>query len=274
MDIVELYGCLSRDTRLQKTWERNQPRVDRSLEAPLIVRTPREVATAALLVVKLRFEPQAHTHLLATRDADLIAFARSQKPGGSRLANLLEGTQADGIARSTAIHSLLFYRDRSAENPLVRLPWSGEALRALALADPGTLVNPSLRVTSPRAVAGVVGVAALLMSDAHALDDESLRAALLAIPGVGPERADAVGVFGLRRTWPITDDYLWKLLLSHGCIPQDAARCTTYQQRQRFFRPHWAALVKSRPSEDPNELAATLYLWADEAARNGHVYSS
>ena len=78
----------------------------------------------------------------------------------------------------------------------------------------------------------------------------------------------------MRRPWPIADEYLWRLLLSHGCIPPDAAACKTYQQRQWLFRPLWKALVNSWPMEDPNELAATLYLWADEAARYGHVYSS
>ena len=77
MDIVELYGCLSRDVRLQRNWERNQPRVDRCLEAPLMVsEAAREVATAALLVIKLCFEPQAHKHLLATCDRELIAFRK------------------------------------------------------------------------------------------------------------------------------------------------------------------------------------------------------
>ena len=168
----------------------------------------------------------------------------------------------------------MFYRNRSTGNPLVRMPWSREGLRKLASADAASLINPALRVTSPRAAAGVVGVATALLSDAQALDDGSVRDALLAIPGLGAERADAVGVFGLHRTWPVTDDYLWRLLLAHGCIPPDAAACKTYQQRQRAFRPLWTALVNSRPMEDSNELAATLYLWADEAARYGHVYSS
>jgi len=40
--------------------------------------------------------------------------------------------------------------------------------------------------------------------------------------------------------------------------------------RRSMVQAQWG----SRPTEDPNELAATLYLWADEAARYGHVYSS
>jgi len=49
--LVAVYQALRADPRLQKNWEENQPRLDRCLEAPLIARTSREIATAALLAV-------------------------------------------------------------------------------------------------------------------------------------------------------------------------------------------------------------------------------
>ena len=36
MKITDLYRSLRDDSRLQKNWERNQPRIDRAFESPLI----------------------------------------------------------------------------------------------------------------------------------------------------------------------------------------------------------------------------------------------
>ena len=41
--IVQFYQALKNDNRLQKNWEKNQSRIDRAFEAPMIARTVRNV---------------------------------------------------------------------------------------------------------------------------------------------------------------------------------------------------------------------------------------
>lgn len=276
MNVVELYSALRNDPRLQKDWEQNQPRVDRAFEAPLIARTPREVATSALLVVKLSFEPAASAYLRPEVDLALVEFGRSQGAGGARLANIIQRKRpADQVALAASIHSLRFYHERATASPLIRLPWSESAYRAIADAQPDQLINPALRPTSAHRKA--IGIAALarLLADPNTIkrSDEQLRADLRQVPSLGPERADAVGVFAFRRPWPIVDQYMWSLLSAHRVITESDAHIGAYDSRRNAFTPHWQALSAAFP-DNLNELAATLYLWADEAGRFGYTYDS
>lgn len=269
MDFVNLYEALCDDPRLQKNWERNQPRIDRALEAILIVRTPREVSTACLLACKLRFEPAATACRPPAFDKGLIAWARTQKQGGARLANIAEGkTPADQAARMAAVCALVYYRNRAEVNELVKLPWTHKGLTQLGAATPENVINPALKPTQvARAAEGLPRLAALLNSP-PAMEGDILRALLRDIPGLGPERADAVGCFAFRQPWPIVDEYLWQLLLRHQIIGPEAAKVSGYDRRRKLFTPHWQRLLTAGLG-DPNELAATLYLWADEAQRYG-----
>lgn len=271
MDIVDLYAALRDEPRLQKNWERNQPRFDRALEAILIVQTPREIATASLLAVKLRFEPTAAGLRAPRPDVELAAWARTQGRGGARLAEMLEGgTPANEQAMAAAACSLRFYRDRGGANELVRLPWTSEGLARLAAAPPDNVINPALKPTSKYAAAGLPRLAALLGRPLP-LTDDGLRAQLRAIPGLGPERADAVGCFAYRQPWPIVDEYLWKMLIRHESICTDLAGASGYDRRRVLFEPYWQRLTHAGLG-DPNEIAAALYLWADEAERYGFRY--
>ena len=273
MTIIDLYVALRDDPRLQKNWERNQPRIDRTLESPLIARTSREVATAALLAIKLRFVPEAAAFLAVQPDAGLVTFARTQGSGGTRLANVLEGKRdADDTAKAAAFHTLAFYRNRAQANGLLRLGWTDAALVTVGKATVDDLINPALRPSSAeRKAKGVAALAAMLPTGQRDADDDRLRAELRDVPGLGPERADAAGVFGFHRPWPIVDQYLWSLLARHGIITAADAEVKSYDARRRAFDPHWKQLCSVFP-EDLNQLAATLYLWADEAERFGHSY--
>jgi len=275
MKITDLYRSLRDDSRLQKNWEQNQPRIDRAFEGPLIARTPREVATAALLSIKMRYLADGDGFFEASADAELISFARTQGAGGARLANVIEGkTFSDQFARTAALHAITFYYDRSAPNPLVRALWPNPALEALSQADPAGLINRALRPTwAERKARAVIAIADLLCTmDIDNTSDERLRETLRSLPGLGPERADAVGVFAFHRPWPILDNYLWKLLARHGVLDEHEAGIKSYDGRRKMFGPLWKALVEEMP-ENLNEIAATLYLWADEAERFGFTYS-
>lgn len=275
MTITDLYRAMQTDGRLQKSWEKNQPRVDRAFEAPLIARTPREVATAALLVIKLHCLPDRHDYLDVRHDDDLLTFARSQGAGGTRLANIISGkTKADETAHAAAVHTASYYRDRSAANELVRAPWLEAALCKLTNADPSQIISPALRPTySERKARAVIKLAALLCEGgSQAGSGEAFRTRLRSIEGLGPERADAVGVFAFHQPWPITDSYLWRLLARHGVIDEEVGSIKSYDGRQKAFASHWQDLQQATGT-DANQLAATLYLWADEAERYGFTYS-
>ena len=274
MDIVELYFALQCDSRLQKNWEQNQPRIDRALESPLIVRIPREVATAVLLAIKLTFEPAAKVFLHPEIENGLIEFANSQGPGGVRLANIISGKNpADEVAKSAAIHAIRYYRNRATASPLIRLPWSASTMTAIASATPAQLMNPALCVPFwERKAMAVTRLAKILVNpEISRQQDNALRAQLQSIPGLGPERADAMGVFAFFRPWPIVDNYLWSLLTSHGILNTHEQEIKMYEKRRNAFAAHWRTLL-SKVSTKPEEVAASLYLWADEAGRFGYKY--
>lgn len=274
--IEALYEAMKKDDRLQRNWERNQPRLDRALESPLIARTPREVATATLLAAKLKFEPCAERFREIGSSSIVMEFARSlDKRVATRLLKVLQGTEADHIAKAAVVHSLSFYADRAGDNPLVRLPWSPEALSRLATASPAEVINAALKPTLGVASTGtcVARLCGLFLSDVQASSDIELRARLRSkeFPGLGPERADAVGVFAFQRPWPIVDDYLWRLLYAHGVITEQEFSARGYDSRRRVFEPHWRRLMSANHGT-PNAIAATLYLWADEASKSGYRY--
>jgi len=270
--IVDLYRCMQVDPRLQKDWETNQSRVDRCLEAPLIVNTFREVATAALLWLKLRFETDSRDVPVSGFSPELLTWARDHRrdscKGGPRLANVVQNPESTDDERHSAIASLHFYHDRAGPNSLVRLRWSDAGIRALAQAPPLETVTPRLRVTNWRkASEGVVAVAALL------LDPPSpVTRPLPKMPGIGDERSDAIGVFALRQGWPIIDKALWELCSNHGVLSPEEAPVASYPARRKVFAKYWDELKRALPSDEPGNLAATLYLWSNEASRFGFRY--
>jgi len=107
----------------------------------LIQRAPREIATYAL--VRLRFA--AMPELLVTcrsacpcnADEDrtphaLAKWGKTAGPGGTSLARMLDTDSGIATPASLAALAVLeYYRDRRAENPAVRMPWTENGLRKL-----------------------------------------------------------------------------------------------------------------------------------------------
>lgn len=269
--IVRLYEAMGADERLQKDWEKNQPREDRCLESPLIVMTPREVATAALIWLKVQFEPCTRSLDKPEPDGALLEWAQVHRrdlcKGGPRLVKVIQNLEATQQEKWGAMASLAYYRDRSAQNSLVRCRWSHDGLQALAEASVEQVQAPHLRVTSKNAPMGVIGVAGLLIDP-----PEPVTRPLPEIPGVGEERSDAIGVFGFSQGWPITDGALWRICTRHGVFTAEEATAEGYARRNKLFRRHWEALLTAFPSVEPGEIAATLYLWTNEADRYGFQY--
>ena len=61
------------------------------------------------------------------------------------------------------------------------------------------------------------------------------------------------------------------MLARHEVISADEAKVSPYNARRRVLDSHWQELIGSGIAS-PNEIAATLHLWADEAGKFGYRY--
>ena len=147
-DVTALFAALERCPGLQrKEWERHQAGIDRGMEAVLIQRAPRELATYALLRVRLQAMPGlwhacSQTAWPPPTLQPLMAWGRTQGMGGAALANVLatEGQHPIPSHRGlAALASLAFYHDRAAANLAMTAPWTEAGFARLA-----TLAIPTL----------------------------------------------------------------------------------------------------------------------------------
>jgi endonuclease-3 related protein len=63
---------------------------------------------------------------------------------------------------------------------------------------------------------------------------ERLRQKLLKVKGIGPETADSILLYGLRKPIFVVDAYTKRILLRHGIIPENAS----YEETQKLFMRH------------------------------------
>ncbi len=81
-----------------------------------------------------------------------------------------------------------------------------------------------------------------------ALDRARVRERLLALPGVGPETADAILLYALGAPAMVVDEYLRRIATRHGLVPENAK----YAEVQALAE---AAFAPGRERESANELA-------------------
>jgi len=62
----------------------------------------------------------------------------------------------------------------------------------------------------------------------------ALREKLLRVKGIGPETADSILLYGLRKPIFVVDAYTKRILLRHGLIPEKAS----YEEVQKVFMDH------------------------------------
>lgn len=79
---------------------------------------------------------------------------------------------------------------------------------------------------------------------------EVLRVKLLALPGVGPETADAILLYALGHAQPMADEYLRRIVTRHGLI-EDRGKTVRYEDLATLTRGAFAA--------DPEKKKAALY---------------
>jgi endonuclease-3 related protein len=69
---------------------------------------------------------------------------------------------------------------------------------------------------------------------------KALRSRLLALPGVGPETADAILLYALNHPVPVVDEYLRRIVLRHGLATPDLGR-KGYEQLADLMRSAFVA---------------------------------
>jgi len=100
-------------------------------------------------------------------------------------------------------------------------------IRALSLDKLRALIRPSGFYT--RKAPALKAFIAMLDSEFDgsldrlaATPTQALRHRLLALPGVGPETADAILLYALGHAVPVADEYLRRLAIRHKLIPSDS----------------------------------------------------
>jgi len=124
---------------------------------------------------------------------------------------------------------------KAVERSLANLRQAGaltlDGLRALAVTDLQSLIRPS-GFHSRKAPALKAFVAMLDEEFAGSLKafaatpTPTLRGRLLALPGVGPETADAILLYALNHPVPVADEYLRRVAERHHLLPASSTRPT------------------------------------------------
>lgn len=174
--------------------------------------------------------------------------------GFELVVRAIVGQQVSVKAASTIVGRLV----ERAGTPLTDHPHPGTAWRfptpaALAAVDLEKIGMPGKRVAALQGFAREVAAGALPLDDPHA-DRAELRAALLAMPGIGPWTVEYVAMRALRDAdaWPGTD-----LILMQALVARDPsmAKAAALRARAEAWRPYRAY--------------AALHVWNEVADRAG-----
>lgn len=174
--------------------------------------------------------------------------------GFELVVRAIVGQQVSVKAASTIIGRLV----QRAGTPLPDHPHPDTAWRfptpaALATADLDKIGMPGKRVAALQGFAREVATGALPLDDPRA-DRDELRAALLAMPGIGPWTVEYVAMRALRDAdaWPGTD-----LILMQSLAARDPsmAKAAVLRARAEAWRPYRAY--------------AALHVWNEIADRSG-----
>ena len=261
----------------QKHWELNQSGIDRGMEAVLIQRAPRETATYAL--VRLRFAAMPELLVSCRSDHDgkadedthaLAEWGRTAGRGGTVLAGIIDAATGTVTLGSLAANAVLtYYRDRRADNPAVKRPWTKEGLGRL----PGVSVVPLLDYPCRgpvwrRKFETVKQLSAYVMGqDWRQLTNDEVLESLKSVKGVGNQTASMVALFWLRRPVAVIDSYLLRFLEQHGLIQGKIRNRCALDSIRREIQAGAAAIEKTRLEWPAWRVLSSLYLWLCELGR-------
>lgn len=276
--VSKLFRVLDTIPGLQrKDWERNQSGTDRAMEAVLIQRAPREVATYALVRLRIAAMPDLATTVAAEtwplgEVQQLTAWARSQGHGGAMLAKVAaEKLDRHRSCRArAALASLRYYHCRDDANPAVKDPWTEQGFDRLWSVDVDPLLEYPTRGPVWRAKVETLKrlVIHVRKLNVASLSDDAIIRSLKSVPGVGDQTAGMAALFWLGRPVPILDMYLITLLQRHGLLP-GSFRSTTAARRAlaEHLLDGARGIAASRSDWSAERALSCLYLWACEVGR-------
>jgi DNA-3-methyladenine glycosylase II len=236
-----------------------------TIEGPVSIHA-RALSTPISRMFDLRADPAAiSAHLGADAWlAPLVAAAPGLRVPGAWSAfelvvRAIVGQQVSVKAATTIIGRLVErVGQRIDGHPHALTAWRFPTPAALASADLAGIGMPGKRVAALQGFAQAVASGALVIetdaSAAATADFDAMRAALLALPGIGPWTVEYVAMRAWRdaNAWPATD-----LVLMQSIAARDPALARATQQRARSdaWRP-WRAY-------------AAMHLWNEIADRAG-----
>jgi endonuclease-3 related protein len=137
--------------------------------------------------------------------------------------------------------------ERSLENLRAAGALTVNGLRALPISELQRLIQPSGFAT--RKAPAIKAFVALLdaefngsLTNLAAAPTPTLRARLLALPGVGPETADAILLYALGHPVPVADEYLRRIVERHQLLaPAPGRNRTGYDSLTTLTRQAFSA---------------------------------
>lgn len=270
-DFLELFKRMQAIPGLQNSrWEQNQSGVDRGMEAILIQRCTREIATYALARLRLACMPELASEWKADVD-ELIRWARTQGGGCSTMVKAIEMEGDHRTPRAiAATASLRYYRNRADENPIVKSPWTEKGMAAASTVSCDQFLSyPTSGSTWARKNQTVTNlVRHIRQTPLSEMTDDQVYQSLLSLSGVGPQSASMISLFWLDRPEPIIDDYLKRVLKAWSMLPAGFT-----EKDRESLRAHLkkgaAEVSQALPDWTPQRVLACIYLWCCEVGRFG-----
>jgi endonuclease-3 related protein len=207
--------------------------------------------------VKSRYQPAAAARLRRMNDLLLRAYGPQHWwPAKTPFDVILGAYLTQNTAWKAVERSLANIREAGA--------LTLDGLRAIPLAKLRRLIQPS-GFSTRKAPALKAFVAMLDKEFGGSLDTlaatptPALRRRLLALPGVGPETADAILLYALNHPVPVADEYLRRIAERHGLLaPPPCRRRISYDSLADLTRRAFAADPASSQARLFNEFHALI----------------
>jgi endonuclease III related protein len=155
---------------------------------------------------------------------------------------------------------------KSVERSLANLRAAGaltlDGLRAISLKELQTLIRPSgfhtRKAPALKAfVAMLDGELSGSLDQLAAAPTATLRPRLLALPGVGPETADAILLYALNHPVPVADEYLRRIAIRHRLLTPPPGR-EGYESLIQLTRQAYASYPPATQARLFNEFHALI----------------
>jgi endonuclease III related protein len=156
--------------------------------------------------------------------------------------------------------------ERSIANLRARRALSVRGLRAIAPDELRSLIRPSgfmlRKAAALKAFVNFLDVhhrgSMAALERAALLNASAVRKDLLDLPGVGPETADAILLYALDVPAMVVDEYLRRVVIRHGLVPDHAKYAQIQTLAEQAFAPESAGESPAQLARHYNEFHALI----------------